>query len=548
MVRRVFDHSYVHKVTVVDRLKWVIVCVLLVGAVTTVAEPLGGPFALFWSRGQTWIMDTGEGVLYNAPHLYAEGPGGILFEYTLEAHSERISSKTSRRPYGHVYRWVSFERHLLGGQQVNALTNHFKPDDLRGDFNDEHQILQFTGEWVTLSRWVEQRDQGQHLRASSAYTINLGEMKSLSSPKEPSKWLNFVREHLPDTIPNCLAPTDFAVRWELPGQRPVFWVLMTPSTEQHACPYTLSGLRVSPPAPYRTQPKLTWRGDQLADEGEVLFGGVVDALIHPTGDLAILLEGPPRAEEKLFIPHLDHLIEPNTQRFLTLWRRGSSPTTLSFPDHIEVQRLDGARWLSPQSSLLQILKTHFNPLEPPPCFQRLESHPVHRYKRPPPPPLKGHLCRVEAKGRVWSGVRDLSASVSALQDRRTLFLDLWVQDPDRSQRDEITLWFGDPRTPHRLRFNRKGILGTDRLRDQVLFKWTELPIKKRKKSKALSHRETLIGYRASIELPLALVQGHLSARLRDIDPELGGAEVQMWVIGEPPAAGEPVRPTEIEVK
>ena len=235
-----------------------------------------------------------------------------------------------------------------------------------------------------------------------------------------------------------------------------------------------------------------------------------------------------------------------------------SPVTVGFAEDVEIQRLDGARWLNPQSSLLQLLSTHFKLVDSPPCVKQLKSHSVKYYRRPPRPPLSGHLCKIESKGRAWEGIQDLSASVSALQDLRTLYLDIWVHDPGRSKRDEITLWFGKPQSPKRLRFNRSGVLGNDKLRDQVLFKWTEFKPKRRsgkgspRRARDVSQDENSLsepfeGYLASIEIPLSIIKGHLSVRVRDVDPALGGAELQMWAIGAPPAVGEPIRPEPIEV-
>jgi hypothetical protein len=501
--------------------------------------------ALFWSRGQTWIADLKKGILYRSPRLYAEGPGGTIFEYRLQQHSQR--QKNKKRPYGHMYRWVSFDRELLGGQQIDTLTTHFEPQDLQGDFNDEHQVLQFTGDWVTLSRWVEQRVDQKHLRASSMYTINLAGMKALTSPQKPDRWLNWVRTFLPQLIPTCLQSSPFTARWELPGQRTVFWMLLSPNAQADHCPYQLSALRMTSMNEMKPVKQLTWKNQSIFDEGEKIFSGVVDTLLHDSGNYALLLEGPERNEDLLFIPNINRLVEPDTRRFLTLWRRNESPTTFSFTKDIEIQRLDGARWISNDHALLQILESHFQPVATKPCYQQLETYKVKRYRRPPRPRLQGHMCRIETRGRAWSGIQDLAAAYTAVHDNRTLYLDFWIQDPERSSKDEITLYFGDPKNPQRLRLRSYGLLGSDHLRDQVLFRWKEIKTNMKGNVPQDSPESWLGGYRVSVEIPLALVQQHMSAKIRDIDPSLPGSTLYMWLIGTPSQAGEPDRPSPIEV-
>ena len=501
--------------------------------------------ALFWSRGQTWIADVKNGVLYRAPRLYAAGPGGAIFEYRLQAHTKR---KKQKRPYGHMYRWVSFDRELLGGQQIDTLTTHFEPKDLQGDFNDEHQVLQFTGEWVTLSRWVEQRIDQKHLRASSVYTINLAGMKALTSPHQPNRWLQWVRSVFPQLIPNCLQASPFTARWQLPGQRTVFWMLLSPDTQVQHCPYELSALRMTATKTMKPVQKLTWQDQSIMDEDEKIFSGIVDTLLHDSGHYALLLEGPPRNEDVLFIPHVNQLIEADTRRFLTLWRRHESPTTFSFTEDIEIQRLDGARWINDAHPLLQILDSHFQAVKSEPCYQNLVSYSVKYYRRPPRPRLQGHLCRIETRGRAWSGIQDLAASYTAVHDKRTLYLDFWIQDPKRSNKDELILYFGNPQAPQKLRLRAYGLLGNEQLTNQVLYKWKEMKKTTSQSSSQNSLDSWLGGYRVSIELPLSLVQNYLSAKVRDIDPDLPGSTLSMWLVGTPNAPGEPERPSLMELR
>ena len=476
---------------------------------------LTGPFALFWSRGQTWVVDAGEGTLYRAPTLYSAGAGAI-FEYKLKTNSERRDQPG--HPFGSIYRWVSFERHLLGSSQVDTLTNHYDSAALQGDFHDEHHILQFSGDWVTLGRWIEQRYLGQHRRASSAYSIDLTGGRAISPPPSRAELLTWIKQRIPTLIPPCLTESDLAVRWELPGQRPVYWLLLQPETDQQNCQSPLSALRLTPPPSYPKGVDLSWDGDIVNHKGSLLLSGIVDALIHPNGQYALFLEGPPRSnEERLLYQGIDQLVEPKQRRFLVLWRQDSTPTTLTFPNELNIQRLDGARWIEDDNALFQILSTHFQSVEAPECFQSLvleERKPPRKVQRPE---LKAHLCRIQTETRPWRGVKDLSAQMKAFRHQGTLFIYLWVNDMERSKNDGLKIWFGNPEAPNTLTFKKGGVFGTNKLRDQILFKWNEEPR----------------GYSATIELPIELVKDHFSAVVMDSDPNEGQALTKLWIAGQP---------------
>lgn len=545
------------------------------------ARAATGPFALFWSRAQTWIVDAGEGVLYRAPRLYAAGPGGVLFEYALTPHSAPAAPPpgASPRPYGWLYRWVSLDRALLGdtgpeGARVRTpLTTHLDPSAAQGDFSDEHQVLQFTGEWVTLSRAVEQRAGGRRRARLSLYTLDLANRQALTALREADMLVRATRDLLPGLIPPCLSPTEWLVRWQLPAQRPTSWLLLTAEGAEGGaegaaqgaaegaggCPLSSGALRLRAAAPEVRAGELSWRapaggeGAQgaLYDLDGLLLGGVVDALLHPGGELALLLEGPSRAgEERLLVAEPLALYEPDVRRSLSLWRRGGAPALLSLAPDAELQRLDGARWLPPDHPLLQLLPTHFTPLEASPCFERLESRRVARYTRPPTPPLTGHLCRVDARGRAWGGVEDLSARVSAAQTDKTLFVDVWVRDPHRAPGDRVTFWIGDPSAPLELQVRQGEVSGAQALLDVALARWVEGP---RAGAPPKRHRypqpETPEGgYLVTVELPLALTRGRLSVAVQDVDPSSPEARVTLWVAGEPAAALGAPTPALIDVR
>lgn len=512
-------------------------------------------------------MDAGEGVLYRAAGLYASGPGGVIFEYSLTPHTAASAAPPGEppRPYGWLYRWVSLDRALLGdtspsGARVRStLTTHHDPGAVQGDFSDDHQILQFTGEWVTLARAVEQRAGGRRLASRTLYTIDLANMQALTTLSESEALVSATRGLLPGLIPECLSPTEWLVRWQLPAQRPTSWLLLAPAPAPQPCPLTSGALRLrAAPSEVRAG-ELSWRapavgsGPQgaLYDLDGPLLGGVVDTLLHPSGQLALLLEGPSRAsEERLLVEEPLALDEPEVRRSLSLWRRGAAPALVSLAPDAEIQRLDGARWLPPEHPLLQLLPTYFRPLEAEPCFSRLESRRVSRYARPPMPPLTAHLCRVDARGRAWGGVEDLSAQVFASQDAERLFVDVWVRDPQRSPSDRVSFWFGDPLAPTELQVRQGEVSAPPAVQERVLARWVEgrgvgAPPARRKYPQPEAPEG---GYLVSVELPLALVRGRLSVAVQDVDASSPDARLTLWAIGEPPTSPGAPTPAVVDVR
>ncbi len=486
--------------------------------------------------------------------------------YELTPHSAPSSppANTPPRPYGWLYRWVSLDRTLLGDPSPSAelvrtpLTTHHEPSLVQGDFSDEHQILQFTGEWVTLSRAVEQRVSGRRLSSRTLYSIDLANMKTLNALSESEALVSATRDLLPGLIPPCLSPTEWLVRWQLPAQRPTSWLLLEPAESALSCALSSGALRLRAAPREVRAGDLSWRAPgghapqgTLYDLDGPLLGGVVDALLHPSGQLALLLEGPSRAdEERLLVEDPLALDEPDVRRSLSLWRRGGAPALLNIAPEAELQRLDGARWLPPEHPLLQLLPTHFTALEAQPCFERLESRRVTRYARPPMPPLTAHLCRVDARGRSWGGVEDLSAQVFSSQSAETLFVDVWVRDPQRSPSDSVTFWLGDPSAPLELQVRQGEVSGAPELLDRALARWVEGP---RPGARPRRHKypqpETPEGgYLVSVELPLALTRGRLSVAVQDVDPTSPDARLTLWAVGEPAAALGAPAPAPIEVR
>ena len=494
-----------------------------------VIEEVPSRYALFWSEGSTWIVDTVQGVLFKAPTLLAPGPEGEVFEYRLKVSTQRIKGV---RPFGYFYRWVSLDRYLIGGQHVDQLTNHFSPEELGRDTHDEHQILQFTGEFVSLLRWFYYEGEGDsRVHNTSVYTLSLNGVQPLPKLRRAEQLLSFTRELYPSLIPSCLQTEARMVRWELGGQRPIFWLMLAPQSTQAECSAQLGALRITPTPVRRQGERLAWRDETLYDRGEVIYGGVVDALLHPRAAVAVTLEGFKRDDESLFVPQVGRLYESKSKRYLSVWRayegkgegRGRH---ISFPDKAEIRRLDGARWIGQDHPLISMLATHFMPVEQTSCFQALKVSKSSRYRKPKRPDPSGHLCAIESQQRVWEGYEDLGAAVVAQLVNQWLHLDIWVTDPDRSPGDLIRLWVGKAEAPIELKVTPRGVISREAIRAGVKFTWVELP-----KRKGMAG-----GYRVNLQLPSSLVKQRISIAVEDEDLGLAGLLQRLWVVGRPNAA------------
>lgn len=511
------------------------------GGGDTARSPQESPsrYALFWSEGSTWIVDTQAGVLFRAPTLLALGPDGNIFEYRLKVNSTRLPSKD--RPYGHIYRWVSLDRYLIGGQHVDQLTNHFTVDELKRDTHDEHQILQFTGEFITLIRWFYHEATPEDLsKSTSLYTLSLSGVQPLPELRKAPQLLQFTRSLYPRLIPECLNAEPRMVRWELGGQRPVFWLTLSPVIGE-PCEASLSALRINPTPRHKQGRLLSWTGETLYLERDALYGGVVDALIHPTQAVAITLEGAQRRDETLFVPQLSQLYERPVTRYLSVWRgyeeaQEERGRHISFPEGVQLRRLDGARWIPDDHPLISMLTTHFLPVQQKSCFKPLIVKRQRQYARGARPTLHGHLCAIEAQGRVWEGQDDLSAGVRAQEVNDWLYLDVWVTDPDRASGDMLRIWTGNPSAPIELKVTPKGVIGREAIKAGVKYTWLKQPAKKRdRKSDGDTGRQG--GYLVRLQLPMSLVQDHLSLAVDDEDPSLKGLSQRLWVAGAPKADG-----------
>lgn len=518
------------------------------GQTQTALEP--ARYAMFWSESNTWIVDTLGGALFKAPALLALSPEGHILEYRLNIHAERVKSQ---RPFGDLYRWVSLDRHLLNGQHHDQLTYHFTPDQLSRETHDEHQILQFTGEYVTLIRWFyHQQSERDTIRDTTVYTLALDGVQALPELKRADEVLSFTRRIYPQLIPQCLKADTRVVRWELGGQREVFWITLAPQLPVSECPSQLSALRLSPSPARASGGPLTWRGETLYYGDEALYGGVVDALLDPRGEVALTLEGAPRDDEGLFTQQINQLYEQPLKRYLSIWRAhvgtsGERGRHVSFPKDVALRRLDGARWLSAQSPMLELLGTHFTSVNQS-CFHKLSPRIVDRYRKPKRPAAGGHLCAVQTRGRVWEGHHDLSAGIVAQVTSDLLYIDLWVSDPDRTSDDLVRLWVGPPQDPVQITLTPRGVIGQRAIRAGVKLDWREMR-SARDPSRADPFDSG--GYRIRLTIPRSLVRSHLSLAIDDHDLAIPSASQRLWVIGQPRSevvgsADQPPKPEKFE--
>ena len=510
-------------------------------------------FALFWSKGKTWLVDSEQGVLFSAPTLIANGPNGHLLEYKLNVHTERLKSD---RPYGDLYRWVSLDRYIIGGSYVDQLTNHFSPSELNEETHDEHQIFQFTGEFITLIRWFyHQPNEAQHNQSVSLYSLALNGVQPLPQMKKADKLLKFTHSLYPKLIPKCLQADPRLVRWELSAQRPIFWLMLTPITGT-TCSPELSALRVNPPPIIEAKGDLQIKESSLYYKNEKLYGGVVDHSLHPQGKIAITLEGSPRKGHHLYVKNVNHIFEKQGRRYLSLWKafedeRLGLGRHISFSDEADIQRLDGARWLSDYDPILSLRDSHFKPVGQKSCYRTLKLRRVDKYRRPQRPKSFGQLCAIENEGRVWEGHEDLSASIEAQIIKETMHLDIWVNDPDRTEQDELKLWFGSTISPLEMRVTPKGIIGREAIAAGVKVNWWERNHKGSSSKKDPPRLNKTKGYQVHLQLPLSLTQGSLSLSVEDGDHSFPSAHQRLWLIGQPSASAiglsKQVKPTRFEV-
>ena len=505
-------------------------------------------YALFWSGGNTWIVDTKLGVLFRSPTLIAQGTNGFLLEYRLEVHNERLPSE---RPFGDLYRWVSLDRYIFRGQHVDQLTNHFAPQELKTETHDEHQILQFTGEYITLIRWFyHETSEARPTEGTSIYSLALDGVEPLPQMTNAGKLFSFTKSLYPELIPSCVTPETRLVHWELSGQRSVYWLTLTPDHSLIDCEIGLSALRVNPPRAIAESGDLAWRDETLFYRGESLYGGVVDALLHSSGRVAITLEGPSRRDDRLLVPQIPLIYEKPTRRYLSFWRaydEGSQGEGrhFSFSDELEIHRLDGARWIKDDHPLIALLDTHFMPIHQPSCFRSLELKRLDRYRRPERGKNFGHLCAIQTTGRVWEGHKDLSASVQAQVIDQTLYLDLWVNDPDRHPHDQVKLWVGSSTQPVEITLTPKGVIGKEAIQAGVKLNWWERNAKRGSRKRLDSPHELNVGgYQIHLQVPVELTQGSLSLSIEDVDFSLPSAHQKLWLIGRPPS---PLIESEISV-
>ncbi len=420
-------------------------------------------YAIFWSNLNTWIVDITEQRIYFSNHLYGKA-NHLLFEYILSTQSQR--RPRVNHPYGWIYRWVSLERQLLQSEFVDQLTYHFLENEVEGDFFDEHRILQFTNETVTLGRWVEQNREDEKkssfFRLATAYTIDLSTREKLRASdfsEEKGKWLH---QHFPKQFPACLSSQEDGVRFEIPGRREVLYdVFSSKLSQKKSCTQDLILMRREQQKPksfFTADQQLIWQGQKIWYQGKLISDQVADALLHPSGQYAIILEGKNLDAEEQMIVKINDL-EDIKPRFLAIWHKDQPDQVLRFHQTDLISRLDGARWIAQDDLFLDLLDHRFKTLEQVDCFQSLKVFTQSKKAKKPSRysdfikknkdlPFQQNLCAITGNSQYWKDKSDLSARIISREINQTLRLEIEVLDQDVNQQDLLYLWFASQSYPY----------------------------------------------------------------------------------------------------
>ena len=159
---------------------------------------------------------------------------------------------------------------------------------------------------------------------------------------------------------------------------------------------------------------------------------------------------------------------------------------------------------------------------------------------------------MESEGRVWEGHEDLSASLSAQIVKDTIYLDIWVNDPERTERDELKIWYGSTLNPSQMRVTAKGIIGRDAIKSGVKVNWWEREHKRTQSKRSdIPYMNKIRGYQVHLQIPLNFTQGSLSLSVEDGDHSFPSAHQRLWLVGKPSASvvglNQQVKPVRFEV-
>ncbi len=460
----------------------------------TVLTALSGPAAVFWSGGRTWIVDADRGSLYFAAGWYASD-GARVHRYRLRTRAERANPRARAR------RWTTLEHTVVGsrvplrGDPVVSLRGHPRfwqpvtPVDPTA-LHDERVVLQFLGDRAVVARFVRTATG----RSASATTWRLPDGGPLPPPAGAASALDWLERRLNVTS----AVARGVVERELAGGRFARWLV---TGDERGETIALALDRAQPFRPPRGAPD------------------IVDFRPAPGGALALALVGDPLPGEEWRSKDLLSAHDPCDTRRLLLWRSDGAHTELG-----EVARLDGARWLSPDDPLRDLLATRFLPAGAPRCFSPLAVG------KPGTP--TAHRCRADEVDRVWGGPSDLAASAGLVLDEAAE-VTVRVHDPERTVGDGVRLYFGSGR-PSSVTVTSTGLSAHGRLRHR----------KTLRESVRAEWRAASDGYQVSVRVPLDLVGDPPAITIQVTDVDADGT-VHLWAAGERVAVHQP-RATEVD--
>lgn len=473
---------------------------MLAALIVLLAE---GPFALFWSGSSTYLVDAGEGRLYQAPHWYAGDDEGRLYQY-------RMRIKTFRHPksiegeHWPASRWTLLEQVEVGVGVPKVLTPEPEvPPPGEGHLHDEFTVVQFRGETATL---VERRrvfGPGGIDTHTSVWTVLLpGNLDERVPPGsvEAVEWLG---RHLPDFVGDCLTHPAGVLTWELPGGDEVRRLALGPGRGDCAAGLAMLSLgqmldtgggmawwaeqqpgaarppeaALAPVAPVeRVEPEAEERDRREPGEpGEREPEREPEERVPEERDPRDPEErdpeerdprdpeeprDPPRRLPARPLPAWTDVVDarPNPEKDHALLLRG--PPLGDTEDLLGDPCAQRTVWLWKQGAEPVELgpaeridgARWLPPGHPLPAQLRLRFRPVNdtsctrpivlggRLARPPRP--DAHLCRVDEDGRAWAGPADLSASVTGAIEGETLRLAILVTDAERTPGDGVRVWLG----------------------------------------------------------------------------------------------------------
>jgi hypothetical protein len=388
-----------------------------------------------------------------------------------------------------------------------------------GSISDEHHVVQFAGDRVTLARHFRRRSAAHPTpttpsptaltRRAEAFTLALpgGEREPL--PAETDAALDWLRRALPGVLDPCVDHPIGAITLDAPGGRLARWLVVRGEAE--ACAGAAHALRLDRSTPATAAlDGARWAEEVIVTDDGARLDAVVDVRPDPSG-WALVLRGPPLPIDAPIHRDLMQLDDPCEAREVLLYQAGRDPRRLG-----TAARLDGARPLAADDPLRAALATRFRPQDTPPCHQPLplDAAPID----------VAHACRLDETARPWRGPADLAAAISARFDDGRLHVELAITDPERAPGDGVRLYLGPGRRPTTLAIAADGAIETSARRARL----------------AVAADATAEGYRLHLAIDRGLLGDPpaITLAIEDADPALPGV-ARLWAAGAPIDARNP---------